>query len=83
MRVCRDGKWIRILNDYHEVLLYDQRKTVDTGGWPYESIHIHQSFNQGAEYCRQMTAIRPYKIPEENIYCDYQSGKDFDRPGTR
>ena len=28
-------------------------------------------------------AIRPYKIPEENIYCDYQSGKNFDRPAYK
>ena len=29
---------------------------------------------------RQILALRPYKIPEKNIYCDYQSGKNFDRP---
>jgi len=29
---------------------------------------------------RQLLAIAPYNIPEDNIYCDYQSGKDFDRP---
>lgn len=29
---------------------------------------------------RQIVALRPYKIPAKNIYCDYQSGKNFDRP---
>ncbi|MCI5994412.1 MAG: recombinase family protein [Blautia sp.] len=29
---------------------------------------------------RQILALEPYNIPKENIYCDYQSGKDFERP---
>jgi DNA invertase Pin-like site-specific DNA recombinase len=29
---------------------------------------------------RQLDALKPYKIPKRNIFCDYQSGKDFDRP---
>ena len=29
---------------------------------------------------RQLAALEPYNIPKRNIYCDYQSGKDFDRP---
>ena len=29
---------------------------------------------------RQLVALEPYRIPKKNIYCDYQSGKDFDRP---
>lgn len=29
---------------------------------------------------RQMLALQPYGIPKRNIYCDYQSGKDFERP---
>lgn len=29
---------------------------------------------------RQLAALEPYNIPKKNIYCDYQSGKDFDRP---
>lgn len=29
---------------------------------------------------RQLLALKPYNIPKENIYCDYQSGKDFKRP---
>lgn len=29
---------------------------------------------------RQILALKPYNIPKENIYCDYQSGKDFNRP---
>ena len=28
---------------------------------------------------RQLIAIRSFNIAEKNIYCDYQSGKDFDR----
>lgn len=29
---------------------------------------------------RQIMALKPYQIPKKNIYCDYQSGKDFKRP---
>lgn len=29
---------------------------------------------------RQMLALQPYNIAKRNIYCDYQSGKDFERP---
>ena len=29
---------------------------------------------------RQLLALEPYQIKKKNIYCDYQSGKDFDRP---
>lgn len=29
---------------------------------------------------RQLNALKPYGIPWKNVYCDYQSGKDFDRP---
>jgi len=29
---------------------------------------------------RQLAALEPYNVPKKNIYCDYQSGKDFERP---
>lgn len=29
---------------------------------------------------RQLAALKPYSIPEQNIFCDYQSGKNFERP---
>lgn len=29
---------------------------------------------------RQVQALKSYQIPKKNIYCDYQSGKDFERP---
>ena len=29
---------------------------------------------------RQLAALAPYQIPRKNLYCDYQSGKDFRRP---
>lgn len=29
---------------------------------------------------RQLVALQALAIPEENIYIDKQSGKDFDRP---
>ena len=29
---------------------------------------------------RQILALESYKIPKKNIYCDYQSGKNFERP---
>jgi DNA invertase Pin-like site-specific DNA recombinase len=32
---------------------------------------------------RQLMALEPYNIPKKNIYCDYQSGKDFERPAYR
>ena len=32
---------------------------------------------------RQLAALEPYRIPEGNIYCDYLSGKDFNRPAYK
>lgn len=32
---------------------------------------------------RQLKALEPYEIPKKNLYCDYQSGKNFERPGYR
>lgn len=32
---------------------------------------------------RQLVALEPYGIRKQNIYCDYQSGKDFDRPAYK
>ncbi len=32
---------------------------------------------------RQRIAMEAYGVPEENVYMDKQSGKDFDRPGYR
>ncbi len=32
---------------------------------------------------RQLAALKPHRIPKENIFCDYQSGKDFERPAYR
>lgn len=32
---------------------------------------------------RQRIAMEAYGVPEENVYTDKQSGKDFDRPGYR
>lgn len=32
---------------------------------------------------RQLMALESYHIPKKNIYCDYQSGKDFDRPAYK
>ena len=32
---------------------------------------------------RQLNALEVYCIPEENIYCDYQSGKNFKRPAYK
>ena len=29
---------------------------------------------------RQLAALEEFQIPKKQIYCDYQSGKDFDRP---
>ena len=29
---------------------------------------------------RQLDDLKPFDIPVKNIYCDYQSGKDFNRP---
>lgn len=36
------------------------------------------SFDQNEE--RQMVALREVNVPENNIYADKQSGKDFERP---
>lgn len=32
---------------------------------------------------RQLAALAPYQIPPEHIFCDRQSGKDFDRPAYK
>jgi DNA invertase Pin-like site-specific DNA recombinase len=32
---------------------------------------------------RQIMALEPYKIPKKHIFCDYQSGKDFERPAYK
>lgn len=29
---------------------------------------------------RQIAALKPHNVPPKNIFCDYQSGKDFCRP---
>ncbi len=29
---------------------------------------------------RQVIALEPFQIPHKNVFCDHQSGKDFDRP---
>ena len=28
---------------------------------------------------RQLAALEPYHLPQKQIFCDHQSGKDFDR----
>ena len=32
---------------------------------------------------RQISALEPFHIPENQIYCDRQSGKDFERPAYK
>ena len=32
---------------------------------------------------RQLIAMRERNVPEQNIYLDKQSGKDFDRPNIK
>lgn len=32
---------------------------------------------------RQLVALQEYEVPKKNIYYDYQSGKNFDRPGYK
>ena len=32
---------------------------------------------------RQLLALKPFNLPKSHIYCDYQSGKDFERPAYR
>ena len=32
---------------------------------------------------RQLAALEPYKIPKQQVFCDYQSGKDFERPAYK
>lgn len=32
---------------------------------------------------RQLIALSQFNIPRKNIFCDYQSGKDFDRPAYK
>ena len=32
---------------------------------------------------RQLAALESYHLPKSHIYCDYQSGKDFERPAYK
>lgn len=32
---------------------------------------------------RQLSALEPYHIPKNQIFCDHQSGKDFERPAYK
>lgn len=32
---------------------------------------------------RQLLALKVYDVPDRNVYCDYQSGKDFERPAYK
>ncbi|MBQ8995720.1 MAG: recombinase family protein [Oscillospiraceae bacterium] len=32
---------------------------------------------------RQVAALREFDIPSKNVFCDYQSGKDFDSPAYK
>lgn len=32
---------------------------------------------------RQLIALQPYDLSQSHIYCDYQSGKDFERPAYK
>ena len=32
---------------------------------------------------RKLLALEPYQTPEKHVYCDYQSGKNFERPAYR
>ena len=32
---------------------------------------------------RQLNSLEPYDLPEENIFIDFQSGKNFDRPAYK
>lgn len=32
---------------------------------------------------RQLNALVPYNVEKKNVFCDYQSGKDFKRPGYK
>lgn len=32
---------------------------------------------------RQILALKTYDVPKQNVYCDYQSGKDFQRPAYK
>ena len=32
---------------------------------------------------RQLSAIESFHIPKKQVFCDHQSGKDFDRPAYK
>ena len=55
------------------------KKENHTGGKMEQYAYIRVSTKE-QNIDRQISAIEAYHIPKKNIYCDYQSGKDFDRP---
>lgn len=52
----------------------------DTGGQRMMQYAYIRVSTKEQNIDRQMLALEPYQIPKKNIYCDYQSGKDFQRP---
>lgn len=63
-------------------LLYDEKKN-DTGGRHMEQYAYIRVSTKEQNIDRQLLALEQYHIPAKNIYCDYQSGKDFDRPAYK
>ena len=54
-----------------------------TGGQKMEQYAYIRVSTKEQNIDRQLLALEQYQIPKKNIYCDYQSGKDFERPAYR
>ena len=61
----------------YKCLLYYKN---DAGGQEMKQYAYIRVSTKEQNIDRQILALKPYQISKKNIYCDYQSGKDFERP---
>lgn len=61
----------------YKCLLYYKN---DAGGHEMKQYAYIRVSTKEQNIDRQILALKPYQISKKNIYCDYQSGKDFERP---
>lgn len=62
----------------YKCLLYYKRS--NAGGQKMEQYAYIRVSTKEQNIDRQLLALESYHIPRRNIYCDYQSGKNFERP---
>ena len=55
-------------------------KNYNAGGQAMEQYAYVRVSTKEQNIDRQLQALEPYQILKKNIFCDYQSGKNFERP---